>query len=164
MKVTQLCPTLCDPLDYTVHEILQDRILELVDFPFSRASSQPRTQTQVVCIADGFFTSWATREGSSLFIFIIFTILSSVSSTIPRTEHVFKLFNGKINDDSIDGGDQYHKIRRSFIISWFKEKQCNIIKRGRRNVISRRKEMWVMALNLPTTLYAVSGNYFTYLT
>ena len=164
VKVIQWCPTLCDPLDYTVHEILQDRILELVDFTFSRGSSQPRTQTQVVCIADGFFTSWATREGSSLFIFIIFTILSSVSSTIPRTEHVFKLFNGKINDDSIDGGDQYHKIRRSFIISWFKEKQCNIIKRGRRNVISRRKEMWVMALNLPTTLYAVSGNYFTYLT
>ena len=26
MKVTQLCPTLCDPMDYTVHEILQARI------------------------------------------------------------------------------------------------------------------------------------------
>ena len=23
VKVTQLCPTLCDPMDYTVHEILQ---------------------------------------------------------------------------------------------------------------------------------------------
>ena len=22
VKVTQLCPTLCDPMDYTVHEIL----------------------------------------------------------------------------------------------------------------------------------------------
>ena len=28
MKVTQLCPTLCDPIDYTVHGILQARILE----------------------------------------------------------------------------------------------------------------------------------------
>ena len=28
VKVTRLCPTLCDPMDYTVHEILQARILE----------------------------------------------------------------------------------------------------------------------------------------
>ena len=28
----------------------------------SRGSSQPRDQTQVSCIAGGFFTSWATRE------------------------------------------------------------------------------------------------------
>ena len=54
--------TLCDPMDYTVHGILQARILEWVDFPFSRGSSQPRGQTQVSHIAGGFFTSWATRE------------------------------------------------------------------------------------------------------
>ena len=36
--------------------------LEWVAFPFSRGSSQPRDQTQVSCIAGGFFTSWATRE------------------------------------------------------------------------------------------------------
>ena len=35
------------PLDHTVHEILQGRILAWVAFPFSRASSQPRDQTQV---------------------------------------------------------------------------------------------------------------------
>ena len=35
MKVTQLCPTLCDPMDYTIHGILQARILEWVAFPFS---------------------------------------------------------------------------------------------------------------------------------
>ena len=28
VKVTQLCPTLCDPMDCIVHEILQARILE----------------------------------------------------------------------------------------------------------------------------------------
>ena len=28
MKVTQLCLTLCDPMDYTVHGVLQARILE----------------------------------------------------------------------------------------------------------------------------------------
>ena len=28
VKVTQSCPTLCNPMDYTVHGILQVRILE----------------------------------------------------------------------------------------------------------------------------------------
>ena len=49
-------------MDYTVHGILQARILEWVDFPFSRGSSQPRNQTGVSCIAGGFLTSWATGE------------------------------------------------------------------------------------------------------
>ena len=39
VKVTQSCLTLCDPMDYTVHRILQARILEWVFFPFSRGSS-----------------------------------------------------------------------------------------------------------------------------
>ena len=39
VKVTQSCLTLCDPMDYTVHGILQARILEWVAFPFSRGSS-----------------------------------------------------------------------------------------------------------------------------
>ena len=32
MQVSQLCPSLCDPMDYTVHGILQARILEWVAF------------------------------------------------------------------------------------------------------------------------------------
>ena len=32
VKVTQSCPTLCDPMDYTVQGILHDRILEWVAF------------------------------------------------------------------------------------------------------------------------------------
>ena len=36
----KLRPTLCDPMDYTVHGILQARIVEWVAFPFSRGSSQ----------------------------------------------------------------------------------------------------------------------------
>ena len=44
-------------MDYTVHEILQARILEWVAFPFSRGSSQPRNRTQISHIAGGFFTS-----------------------------------------------------------------------------------------------------------
>ena len=45
------------PTDYTVHGILQARILEWVAFPFSRGSSQPRGQTRVSHIAGGFSTS-----------------------------------------------------------------------------------------------------------
>ena len=42
VKVTQSCPTLCDPKDYIVHGILQTRMLEWVAVPFSRRSSQQR--------------------------------------------------------------------------------------------------------------------------
>ena len=56
-SVAQSCPTLCDPMYYTAHGILQARILEWVAFPFSRGSSQPRAQTGVSHIAGGFFTS-----------------------------------------------------------------------------------------------------------
>ena len=62
LKVDQSCQTLYHPVDYTVHEILQARILEWVAFLFSRGSSQPRDRTQVSCIASRFLTSWATRE------------------------------------------------------------------------------------------------------
>ena len=45
-KVTQSCPTLCDPVDYSppgssIHGILQASILEWVTISFSRGSSQP---------------------------------------------------------------------------------------------------------------------------
>ena len=43
VTVTQSCPTLYNPMDYTVHGILQPRILEWGAFPFSRGSSQPRS-------------------------------------------------------------------------------------------------------------------------
>ena len=62
VKVAQLCPTLCDPMDYTVHGILQARILEWVAFFFSGGSSHPRDQIQVSHIAGKFFMSWAIRE------------------------------------------------------------------------------------------------------
>ena len=57
VKVAQSCLTLCNPMDYTAHGVLQAKILEWVAFPFSRGSSQPRDQTQVSCIADGFCLS-----------------------------------------------------------------------------------------------------------
>ena len=49
-------------MDYTVHGILQARILEWVACPFSRRSSQPWDWTQVSCIVGELFNRWATRE------------------------------------------------------------------------------------------------------
>ena len=57
VKVTQSCPTLCVPVDYTAHGILQARILGWVAFPFSRGSSQPRDLTWVSHTAGRFFSS-----------------------------------------------------------------------------------------------------------
>ena len=53
--VAILCPTLCDPIDYSlpsssVHGILQARILEWVAISFSKGYSQPRDRTHVYCI------------------------------------------------------------------------------------------------------------------
>ena len=47
----------------SVHRILQGRILEWVAIPSSKGSPLPRDGTRVSCIAGGFFTVWATREG-----------------------------------------------------------------------------------------------------
>ena len=65
-EVTQLCPTLCDPMDYSlsgslVHGIFQARVLEWVAISCSRESSQPRDRTQVSRIAGRCFTIWATN-------------------------------------------------------------------------------------------------------
>ena len=51
----------CDLMGYTVHGILQARILECIAVPSTRGL---RTQgwTQASCIAGRFFTTWATRE------------------------------------------------------------------------------------------------------
>ena len=41
VKIAQSCPTLCDSMDFTVHGILQARILEWAAFPFSRDLPNP---------------------------------------------------------------------------------------------------------------------------
>ena len=71
MLVTQLCPTLCDPMDCSPPGssflgILQARILVWVAIPFSRRSSQSRDQTCVPCIVRKFVTIWITREAHSM--------------------------------------------------------------------------------------------------
>ena len=73
-KLLQSCPTLCDPVDcspsgFSVHGILQTRILEWVAMPSFKGSSQPRDWTWVPCvscIAGRFFI--ADLPGKSLFL------------------------------------------------------------------------------------------------
>ena len=67
VSVAQSCLTLCDPVDcsppgFSVHRILQARMLEWVAISFSRGSSQPRDKTRVFLIAGRLFSIWATRE------------------------------------------------------------------------------------------------------
>ena len=65
--VTQSCPTLCDPMDYSpqaprsmgfsMHEYWSGLL-----FPSPGESSWPRDQTRVSCIVGRCFTVWATRD------------------------------------------------------------------------------------------------------
>ena len=62
----QSCLTLCDPMGlpgFSVHGILQARILEWVAIAFSRGSSRPRDRTPASRIEGGVF-HWLSYQGS----------------------------------------------------------------------------------------------------
>ena len=85
-------------MDYTVHGILQARILEWVAFPLSRESFQPRDQTQVSRIAGVFFTNWAIREAPSAMKAGLFLFYSLHSHVFPwfLYKHSINIFEGTI--------------------------------------------------------------------
>ena len=69
--VAQSHLTLCDPMDssplgFSVHGILQARILGWIAVPFSRGSSPPKDWTLISFIAGKIFTVWATGKSSAL--------------------------------------------------------------------------------------------------
>ena len=73
MLVTQLCPTLCDPIDCSppgssVHGTLQARILEWVTMHSSRKSSWPRDWTWNSCFAGRFFIAESLGRPINCFI------------------------------------------------------------------------------------------------
>ena len=76
VKVAQSCQTLCDPMDYIVHGILQARILEWVAFPFFRESSQPRDRTQVSYIYNGGGSNLLYRNKQLFWVWIVMPDLS----------------------------------------------------------------------------------------
>ena len=98
VKVTQSCPTLCDPMDSgspgsSVHGILPARILDWVAISFSKGSSWLRDWTWVSHIVGRFFTIWTInytsiflkkeRKLDSLFVFLSPRKKKKISSSIP---------------------------------------------------------------------------------
>ena len=67
-EVAQSCPTLCDPMDSSLHQaplsmvFSRQEVLEWVAISFSRESFQLRDGTQVSHTVARRFTVWATRE------------------------------------------------------------------------------------------------------
>jgi len=62
IEVAESCPTLCDPMDSSLHQappsmgFSRQEVLEWVAISFSRESPQPRDRTQVSHIVDRRFT------------------------------------------------------------------------------------------------------------
>ena len=68
-EVDQSCPTLCNPMDWSlpgssIHGIFQARVLEWVAISFSRGSSQPRDRTQVSRVVGRCFLYCLSHQGS----------------------------------------------------------------------------------------------------
>ena len=68
MKVTQSCLTLCDPMNYTVHGILQARILEWVAFPLSGDLPKPRIEPRTPALQGDSLPAELPRKDSQSFI------------------------------------------------------------------------------------------------
>ena len=81
--VAQLCPTFCNPTycsppGFSVHGVLQARILEWIAIHFSRGTSQPRDWTLVSCIAGKFFTVWAPGTTGEIRVLFLCMMLENV--------------------------------------------------------------------------------------
>ena len=103
-EVSQLCPTLCNPMDYSLpgssaHGISQARVLQWVAISFSRGSSQPRDWTLVSHIVGRRFTASTTREVLIMLrhiyiypqIYISTHIVSSISIFVESCYHKWML-------------------------------------------------------------------------
>ena len=92
-EVAQSCPTLCNPMDcslpgFSIHGILQARILEWVTISFSRGSSWPRDQTRVSRIGGRCFNLWATK----------YDTIAQAQSGTGKTSHVCYFHPATVGD------------------------------------------------------------------
>ena len=87
-SVTQSCPTLCNPMDYSspgssVHGTCQSRILEWIAISSSRGSSHPKDQTSISYINRFWFLyHCATWEAPILHLILAKRLRSDASSVI----------------------------------------------------------------------------------
>ena len=114
VRVTQSCPTLCDPMDYIVHAIFQARILKWVAFPFSRDLPKPGNEPRPpVLQADSLPAhkgSSGDREGGGVAMVIYMTKHSKIS-----------LFYSILPVSICDGNKMLKKLEESQ--KWLKEEQ-----------------------------------------
>ena len=66
VKVTQSCPTLCDPMDYTVLEFSRPEYWSGWPSPSPGDIPNPGIKPKYPALADKFFTSNATWEAQNL--------------------------------------------------------------------------------------------------
>ena len=74
----------CRWILYHLNHQGNSRILEWVDYPFSRGSSPPSNRTSVSCITGKFFTSWVimdAQKGLTLFKFLILILKNKYGLT-----------------------------------------------------------------------------------
>ena len=93
-EVAQSCPTFCNPVDcslpvFSVHGMLQARILEWVTISFSRGYSWPRDRTKVSHTGGRCFNLWAIREAPYMWRNHIY-----VGPTVSYM-HIFKCAEGQ---------------------------------------------------------------------
>ena len=77
VKVTQSCPTLWDPTDYTVHGILQARIPEWVQF----------SSVGSLSLLQGIFPTQGLNQGLLHYRWILSVQFSSVAQSCPALCH-----------------------------------------------------------------------------
>ena len=92
VKVTQSCFTLCNPMAYTVHGILQARIMEWVAIPRLQGIIPTQRSNPGLLLCRRFFTSWAIREAQEyrIHLYLSFGLGMATHSSIlhcriPRT-------------------------------------------------------------------------------
>ena len=101
VKVTHFCLTLCDPMDYTVHEIPQARILEWVVIPFSRGSSQPKSNPDLMHCR--WILYQLSHKKEILMVLPMFPLHANSLSTLHRHRwnHLIWLLTPNINRHSL---------------------------------------------------------------
>ena len=131
-KDAQLCLTLCDPMEYAVHGILQARILERAVFPFSRGSSQPSYRTKVSHIAGGFYlyikikwtSTWKVPRIGLVHIKVLLLFFEDFpggSDSKAPAWNVGDLVRSLAREDSVEKKIAIHSSTLAWKITWTEE-------------------------------------------
>ena len=118
--VTQSCPTLCNPMDFSppgssLHGILQARILERIAISSSRGFFQLRERTCISSIAGGFFTT--EPQGNPLKEMVQFSLSVVSDSLRPHAQVKLRPILCDPMDCSLPGFS-VHGILQARILEW----------------------------------------------